>query len=91
MTIKNTGAVSIQLQGWVLSDADSNVVLPKRSVGAGDVVKVHSGKGTNNAGNLYLRKTDWFWARLQHHHAGRRRRGRAGLVPRPRAVVIASN
>ena len=61
VAIKNTGNVAFNLQGWTLSDGDSTVTLPKRGVGAGDIVKVYSGRGTNNATRFYLRKTDRFW------------------------------
>ena len=57
VTIKNTGTVAINLSGWKLKDASATTVtLPSRTLAAGASVRVHTRRGTNNAGNIYLNK-----------------------------------
>jgi hypothetical protein len=58
VVVKNNGNVGLNLNEWVLSDGTRQVTLPKWALGAGDTVKIHSGRGTNTARNLYLRGVD---------------------------------
>jgi hypothetical protein len=58
VVVKNNGNVGLNLNDWVLSDGTRSVTLPKWALGTGDTVKIHSGRGTNTARNLYLRGVD---------------------------------
>jgi hypothetical protein len=54
VTVKNTGNVGLDLKNWKLSDVDSTVLLPARTLAVGTVVKIHSGTGKNSLKHLYL-------------------------------------
>lgn len=54
--VKNTGSTAINLNGWKL-DAGSGKVrtLPTYILGAGSTVKLHTGRGSQSSGHIYLR------------------------------------
>ena len=58
VTLKNNGNVGLNLEGWVLTNGTREVTLPKWALGTGDTVRIHSGRGTNTARNLYLKGVD---------------------------------
>jgi hypothetical protein len=62
VTVKNNGKVAFNLLGWQLKDSNTTITLPSRAVAAGGTVKIHTGKGTSNSKNLYLRKGSFLWA-----------------------------
>jgi hypothetical protein len=60
VTVKNTGAVAVDLEGWTLRNKRNgrSVVLPSFTLKPGGVVKVHTGKGRSTAKHLFLRKKE---------------------------------
>jgi murein DD-endopeptidase MepM/ murein hydrolase activator NlpD len=62
LTLKNTGAVAVDLSGWrVYADASQVYPLPAYHLAAGATVYVHTGSGTNRAGHVYLRRSTPIW------------------------------
>lgn len=60
--IKNVSGSAKNLQDVVLSDDDGHrFFLPSYRLGAGKVVAVHSGSGTNGSGHLYARWNKAVW------------------------------
>jgi hypothetical protein len=59
VVVKNTGRLWINLEGWSLTDRDgARVVLPGKWVRPGKLLRIHSGRGRNDANDLYLRGSD---------------------------------
>jgi outer membrane protein assembly factor BamB len=59
VVVRNTGPVSINLEGWSLSDrGGTRAVLPQQLVPPGKVLRIHSGRGRSDANDLYLRGPD---------------------------------
>ena len=84
--IENTGKVSFNLEDWVLSDSDSTVRLPNRSVAAGDILRIHSGNGTNGLRNLYLKRSARFWTNASTITLSDNREATLDVIPDP--VVV---
>ena len=62
VTIKNTSTTTRSLKGWTLRDASAHgFTFPAFNLGAGKSVIVHTGSGTNDAGNLYWRSGNYVW------------------------------
>jgi Lamin Tail Domain len=60
--IENTGTTRKTLTGWTLRDTSHHVYkFPTFKLGAGKSVKVHTGKGSNTATNLYWKLDDYVW------------------------------
>jgi hypothetical protein len=60
--IANTTGSRKVLTGWTLRDSASHVfTFPSFALGAGAAVKVHTGSGTDTAGNLYWRQGNYIW------------------------------
>jgi hypothetical protein len=60
VTVKNTGAVTVDLEGWTLKNKRNgrSVVLPSFTLKSGAAVKVHTGKGRSTAKHLFLSKKE---------------------------------
>lgn len=60
--IKNTGSTTRTLTGWTLRDTSHHVyTFGTFRLGAGKSVRVHTGKGTNTAVNLYWGRAAYVW------------------------------
>jgi Lamin Tail Domain len=60
--IKNFTSHRKALTGWTLRDASAHVYhFPTFHLAAGAAVKVHTGHGSNTAGNLYWRSSYYIW------------------------------
>jgi opacity protein-like surface antigen len=60
--IKNTGTRRAYLAGWTLRDVSRHVYrFPTFKLSPGKSVRVHTGKGTNTATNLYWRLDNYVW------------------------------
>jgi hypothetical protein len=60
--LKNTTSTRKTLTGWTLHDGASHIYpFPSFSLAAGGYVKVHTGSGSNTAGNLYWRSAGYIW------------------------------
>jgi len=60
--IKNTGSTSRNLTGWTLRDNANHVyTFGSFRLAAGKSVRVHTGKGTNTATNLYWGHSWYIW------------------------------
>jgi hypothetical protein len=60
--IKNFTSHRKTLTGWTLRDASSHVYhFPTFHLAAGAAVKVHTGKGSNTASDLYWRSSYYIW------------------------------
>ncbi len=60
--LKNTTTSSKTLTGWTLRDASSHAYsFPRFSLAAGKAVRVHTGSGSNTAGNLYWGEGYYIW------------------------------
>ncbi|MGW5609536.1 lamin tail domain-containing protein [Streptomyces sp. NPDC003753] len=60
--VKNTGRSAIDLRGYKVKDASNHwYTFPAYKIGAGKTVKVHTGKGTTSAGNLYQGRSWYVW------------------------------
>ncbi|MFI1397216.1 lamin tail domain-containing protein [Streptomyces sp. NPDC020681] len=60
--IRNTTTKAVSLKGWTLVDAKNHkYVFPTYSLGAGKVVTVHTGQGTNNAAHRYQARKWYVW------------------------------
>jgi hypothetical protein len=60
--VKNTGASRKTLTGWTLRDTSSHVFkFPTFRLRAGKSVKIHTGKGSNTASDLYWRLDEYVW------------------------------
>jgi hypothetical protein len=60
--IKNTGTTRKTLTGWTLRDTSHHVYkFPTFKLGPGKSVKVHTGKGSNTASNLYWKLDYYVW------------------------------
>ena len=58
--LANTGAVKIDLSGWLLENRGTGVqrTLPKFLVKSGHFVRIHSGAGVSDSNDLYLGRSD---------------------------------
>ena len=56
--VKNIGKVGLNLKDWVLTDGERRSRCRSGVSRTGDTVKIHSGRGTNTARNLYLKGAD---------------------------------
>lgn len=55
VTVKNTGKAPFNLKGWTLRTRAGKVLLLRsRSLGVGDRVRVHPGRGRATATDMYL-------------------------------------
>jgi hypothetical protein len=60
--ITNSSGSAKTLTGWRLSDASGHVYkFPTVKLPAAASVKVHTGSGSNNTGNLYWRASSYIW------------------------------
>ena len=60
--IRNTTRTTKTLTHWTLRDRSNHIfTFPTFTLRAGASVKVHSGKGTKSAANLYYNKTWYVW------------------------------
>lgn len=64
VTVKNTGAVAVNLAGWRLStrSANQSFLLPSCTVAPGATVRIHTGVGSNGGGHVYLRSSRPLWS-----------------------------
>jgi hypothetical protein len=60
VTVANTGAVRIDLRGWLLVNRRTGAqrTLPTFLVRSGRTVRIHSGAGTSDGNDLYLNRRD---------------------------------
>jgi hypothetical protein len=62
VTIKNSGSTTRTLTGWTVSDPAHHVcTFPSFKLGAGESVRLHTGKGTDTAHHLYWDKGYYVW------------------------------
>jgi hypothetical protein len=62
VTITNHAATKRSLTGWTLRDAQSHVYrFPAFTLAAGASVRVHTGRGSNGAHNLYWGSAGYIW------------------------------
>src|SRR3954447_24960218 len=62
VTITNHASTKRTLTGWTLRDAQSHVYrFPSFSLAAGASVRVHTGRGSNGASNLYWGSRSYIW------------------------------
>lgn len=63
--LKNTGAVAVDLKGWVLKNKKNgkSVRLPSFTLQPGAVVRIHTGDGATNAKHLFLDRKDMWGAK----------------------------
>jgi Lamin Tail Domain len=62
VTITNHASTRRTLTGWSLRDAQSHVYrFPSFSLAAGASVRVHTGRGSNGAYNLYWGSSSYIW------------------------------
>src|SRR4051794_35048162 len=62
VTITNHAATKRTMTGWTLRDAQSHVYrFPAFALAAGASVRVHTGRGTNGAHNLYWGSGGYVW------------------------------
>ncbi|GAA2509474.1 hypothetical protein GCM10010406_52400 [Streptomyces thermolineatus] len=60
--IHNSHSYAVQLQGYTVRDnAGYTYTFPSYKISAGKTVKVHTGKGTKEAGHLYWGRTWYVW------------------------------
>jgi hypothetical protein len=60
--LRNTGRTALELRGYRLKDAAAHwYTFPSYRIGAGKTVRVHTGKGTKSAGNLYQGRSWYVW------------------------------
>jgi hypothetical protein len=64
VTVANTGAVRIDLRGWLLVNRRTGAqrTLPTFAVRPGHIVRIHSGAGNSDRNDLYLKRRD-MWGR----------------------------
>jgi hypothetical protein len=64
VTLANTGAVRIDLRGWILVNRRTGVqqTLPEFLVRRGHTVRIHSGAGKSDRNDLYLGRKDMWGA-----------------------------
>ena len=63
VTVQNIGATAFDLAGWTLRNDSTGVTrtLPAFRVGAGRLVRIHSGSGVSDGNDLYLGRTTGMW------------------------------
>src|ERR1700761_4922340 len=62
VTITNGTSSTVQLKGWVLSDASNHrYTFPALALAKGKSVTIHTGHGTNTATNLYWGSGNYIW------------------------------
>ena len=78
--LANTGAVKIDLSGWLLENRGTGVqrTLPKFLVPGGHFVRIHSGAGVSDRNDLYLDRSD-MWGK---HATAELRNERSVLLDR---------
>jgi hypothetical protein len=60
--IKNVTHSRKTITGWTLRDASSHVYrFPATGLGAGKTLRVHTGRGSNNAANRYWNAGNYIW------------------------------
>jgi hypothetical protein len=79
VTLRNVSAAAVNLTGYKLTSKSTGrtFTLPAYALAPGATVRVHTGAGTNGAGNLYLRSTTAIWNDLHD----------TATLRRPTAVV----
>ncbi len=64
LSVRNTGAVSVNLRGWKLMNKAGHVLrLPNYQVNPGATVRIFTGSGKHVAGKLFLGTTSDVWGR----------------------------
>ena len=59
VVLKNTKTESVQLEGWTLRDESRHVyTFPRVKLGAGNKLKVHTGRGSNSSSHVFW---DYGW------------------------------
>jgi hypothetical protein len=62
IVVKNTGPKARQLRGWVIKDPEGHRFrFPRYRLPSGGYVKIHTGSGKNNRGDLYWRLDNFVW------------------------------
>lgn len=62
VVLKNTGRKKIQLKNWTLRDLQNHVYrFPAFTLRPGRSVKIHTGRGRNNAAHLYMNRGWYVW------------------------------
>jgi hypothetical protein len=62
VTIKNTGSSRVSLTGYTVSDrAGHTYTFGATYLGAGEYVRIHTGKGTNTASHRYWGRSWYVW------------------------------
>jgi len=64
VVLRNTGTTTIGLKRWHLGTPKGVLLLPARSIHAGDTLRIYTGTGTNSPSRLYLGLTNNLW----HQH-----------------------
>ncbi|MFH8836212.1 lamin tail domain-containing protein [Streptomyces sp. NPDC017868] len=60
--IRNTTGAAVNLRGWTLTDASSHkYTFGSYTLGAGKIVTVRTGRGTNTAANVYQNRAAYVW------------------------------
>ncbi|MEU5216389.1 lamin tail domain-containing protein [Streptomyces sp. NPDC020807] len=60
--IRNTTPYAVNLRGWTLTDAAAHkYTFGSFTLGAGKIVTVRTGKGTNNATSVYQNRAAYVW------------------------------
>lgn len=62
VTLTNTGKVGVHLHTWRVSNGTRSHALPYYNLGAGAKVRVHSGSGGTNPGDIHLGLSRPLWA-----------------------------
>jgi Lamin Tail Domain len=61
-SVRNTSSRAIQLRGMTVRDVANHIyVFPSMSLGAGRTVRIHTGRGTNTASDVYWRQNNYVW------------------------------
>ncbi|WP_055493426.1 lamin tail domain-containing protein [Streptomyces sp. TP-A0356] len=60
--IRNNGSSAVALKGWILKDTSNHkYTFPNVKIGAHKLIKVHTGRGTNTATDLYQNRRAYVW------------------------------
>ncbi|MFF0479034.1 lamin tail domain-containing protein [Streptomyces sp. NPDC004284] len=60
--IRNTTGAAVNLRGWTLTDASRHTyTFGSFKLGAGKIVTVRTGRGTNTASNVYQNRAAYVW------------------------------
>ncbi|MGW8764059.1 lamin tail domain-containing protein [Streptomyces sp. NPDC055815] len=60
--IRNTTGAAVNLRGWTLTDAANHkYTFGAYTLGAGKIVTVRTGRGTNTAANVYQNRAAYVW------------------------------